>query len=255
MTQAKMYTVKQLSTLAGVSSRTLRYYDQIGLLKPETVRANGYRDYGDSSLLKLQQILFYRELDLPLEEIKKIMGHRDFDAPNALQSHRKSLQNRVERLNRLIQTVDDTILHMKGKKEMSQKQLFEAFSDEEHEKYAEEAARMYDPEIIRASNRKWKAYSATEKQRILEEGNLLYTDLVAAVPKEADSPEVQAIVERWRRHMDYFWTPDLDQLLALAEGYNATPDFKANFDKIDPRLAVFMKEAASVYVRRMKGEG
>ena len=69
MKQAKMYTVKQLSTLAGVSSRTLRYYDQIGLLKPETVRANGYREYGDSSLLKLQQILFYRELDLPLAEI------------------------------------------------------------------------------------------------------------------------------------------------------------------------------------------
>jgi len=91
MTQAKMYTVKQLSTLAGVSSRTLHYYDQIGLLKPETVRANGYRDYGDSSLLKLQQILFYRELDLPLEEIKKIMGHHDFDALNALHSHRKSL--------------------------------------------------------------------------------------------------------------------------------------------------------------------
>jgi len=255
MIQAKMYTVKQLSTLAGVSSRTLRFYDQIGLLKPETVRANGYREYGDSSLLKLQQILFYRELDLPLEEIKMIMGHRDFDALNALQSHRKSLQNRVERLNRLIQTVDDTILHMKGIKEMSQKQLFEAFSDEEQEKYAEEAARMYDPEIVRASNRKWKAYSATEKQRILEEGNLIYTDLVVAMPKEADSPEVQAIVERWRRHMNYFWTPNLDQLLALAEGYNATPDFKANFDKIDPRLAVFMKEAVSVYVRRMKGEG
>jgi hypothetical protein len=144
---------------------------------------------------------------------------------------------------------------MKGKKEMSQKQLFEAFSDEEHEKYAEEAARMYDLEIVRASNRKWKAYSATEKQRILEEGNLLYTDLVAAVPKEVDSPEVQAIVERWRLHMDYFWTPDLDQLLALAEGYNTSPDFKANFDKIDPRLAAFVKEAVRVYVRRMKGEG
>lgn len=247
-----MYTVKQLSTLAGVSVRTLHYYDEIGLLKPETVRANGYRCYGDYSLLRLQQILFYREMDLPLEAIKTIMGRRDFDALAALESHRKSLQGRVERLNRLIQTVDDTILHLKGKKEMSQQQLFEAFSEEQQEKYAEEAAQMYDPQIVRASNRKWKAYSAAEKQRILDEGSAIYTDLVAAMPKGAASPEAQACIERWRRHMDYFWTPSLDQLLGLAEGYNTDTRFKANFDKIDPQLAAFMKEAVEVYVKRKK---
>jgi len=185
-------------------------------------------------------------MDLPLEAIKTIMGRRDFDALAALESHRKSLQGRVERLNRLIQTVDDTILHLKGKKEMSQQQLFEAFSEEQQEKYAEEAAQMYDPQIVRASNRKWKAYSAAEKQRILDEGSAIYTDLVAA------SPEAQACIERWRRHMDYFWTPSLDQLLGLAEGYNTDPRFKANFDKIHPGLAEFMREAVGVYVKSKK---
>ena len=247
-----MYTVKQLSSLAGVSSRTLHYYDQIGLLKPESRGRNGYRQYGDESLLKLQQILFYRELGVPLDKIKAILTRPDFDVAAALESHRAALLRQVERTERLIQTVDDTILHLKGKKDMSKKALFEAFSEEEQEKYAEEAARMYDAEIVRASNHKWKAYSAEEKQRILEEGSQVYVDMVAAMPKSADSHEVQAIVERWRKHMDYFWTPNLDQLLALAEGYNTDPRFKSNFDKMHPDLAAFMKEAVEVYAKSKK---
>lgn len=243
-----MLTVKQLSQLAGVTTRTLHYYDEIGLLEPESVRANGYRYYGDDSLLKLQQILFYRELDLPLENIKQIMGRRDYDVLEALESHKQSLGQRVDRLERLVRTVDDTILHLKGQKEMSKEQLFEAFSDEQQEEYARQAEQMYDPATVRESNRKWKAYSAEEKQRILDEGGQIYTDMVAAMPKGADSPEVQAVVERWRRHMDYFWTPNPDQLLALAEGYNDDPRFKANFDKIHPDLAAFMGAAVRVYV-------
>ena len=76
--------------------------------------------------------------------------------------------------------------------------------------------------------------------------------MIAAMPKGADSPAAQAIVQRWRDHMDYFWTPNLDQLLALAEGYNTDPRFKANFDKMHPQLAEFMREAVRVYVKRLK---
>jgi len=243
-----MLTVKRLSQLAGVTPRTLHYYDEIGLLEPETVGANGYRYYGDDSLLKLQQILFYRELDLSLEDIRQIMGRRDYDVLEALEGHKRALGQKLGRLERLIQTVNDTILHLKGQKEMDKEQLFEAFSDEQQEEYTRQAEQMYDPEIVQASNRKWKAYSAEEKQRILNEGNRIYLDMVAAMPKGADSPEAQAIVERWRMHMDYFWTPDLDQLLALAEGYNDDPRFKTNFDQIHPGLAAFMGEAVKVYV-------
>ena len=131
-----MYTVKQLAKLAGVSVRTLHYYDEIGLLKPSSVGGNGYRHYEEEALLKLQQILFYRELELSLDEIKAVVGRPDFDVLSALQSHREALQGRVERLKRLIQTVDKTINHLKGNETMNAKGLFEGFSEEEQEKYA-----------------------------------------------------------------------------------------------------------------------
>lgn len=243
-----MFTVKQLSRLAGVTPRTLHHYDEIGLLKPTCIGDNGYRYYGQEALLKLQQILFYRELDLPLEDIRKIMGRRDFDVLGALHSHKAALQKQMTRLNHLLLTVDNTILHLKGNKIMSEKGLFEGFSEVEQEKYALEAEQLYDPETVRASNRKWKSYSAAKKEQILAEGKTIYADMIAAMPKGAKSREVQAIVERWRRHMGYFWTPGLDQLLGIANGYNDDPRFKANFDGMHPKLAGFMREAVKVYI-------
>ena len=135
---------------------------------------------------------------------------------------------------------------------MSEKSLFEGFNEEEQEKYALEAEELYGADSVRASMKKWKAYSADEKKRIMEEGSKNYTDMIAAMPKGPDSPEAQAIVERWRKHMDYFWTPNLDQLLALANGYNDDPRFKANFDKMHPQLAEFFQQAVRVYVENKK---
>ena len=247
------YTVKQLSDLAGVTIRTLHYYDEIGLLKPSSYGENGYRYYGDESLLRLQQILFYRELDLPLEQVKQIMGSPDFDLMSALESHKKEeLRKRIAQMERLIATVDDTILHLKGRKEMSKRQFFEAFSDEQQAEYEKEAMQMYDPATVKAANKKWKNYTAAEKQRIGDEGNAVYEHLLLAMPKGASSPEAQAGVERWRRHLEYFWVPNDDQLLGLVDRYNIDPRFKANFDKIDPNLAEFMRDAVKVYVRARK---
>ena len=247
-----MLTVKQLSKLAGITPRTLHHYDQIGLLKPSRVGDNGYRYYGDESVLRLQQILFYRELGIPLDDIKKIMGRRDFDVLGALRSHKEALQKQVTRLNRLIDTVDNTINHLKGNHVMSEAKLFEGFTEEEQEQYALEAEQIYDPETVRESNRKWKSYSAAQKETILSEGNAIYLDMIAAMPKGADSPEAQAIVERWRQQLNYFWTPRLEQLHALASGYSDDPRFRANFDKIHPQLAEFMCEAVKVYVSNQK---
>jgi DNA-binding transcriptional MerR regulator len=247
-----MYTVKQLSALAGVTPRTLHHYDQIGLLKPESIGKNGYRYYGEKAMLRLQQILFYRELDMPLDEIKKIMGRRDFDVLAALENHKLELQKRIKRLEQLIETVDNTINHLKGENIMNPKGLFEGFSEEQQEEYARQAEQMYDPETVRASNRKWKSYSAEKKQAILDEGKQVYLDMIAAISKGADSPEVQAIVERWRKHMDYYWTPNLDQLLSLASMYGESPDFKVNFDQMHPDLADFMRAAVKIYVEKRK---
>lgn len=247
-----MFTVKQLSTIAGITPRTLRYYDRIGLLKPSRVGANGYRYYDERALLKLQQVLLYRELELPLERIREIVNRPGFNPLAALEGHKLDLARRRARLEHLITTVDDTILHLKGKKEMSDKQLFAAFSEKEQAEMEKEALKLYDPETVKASNRKWKAYSAEEKQRILEEGNAVYLEIVATIPQGPDSQAAQAGIDHWRRHMDYFWTPDPDQLVALAEHYSLDPRFKANFDKIDPRLAAFMSEAVRIYVKGLK---
>jgi len=247
-----MFTVKQLSKLAGVTPRTLHHYDAIGLLKPSRVGDNGYRYYGEESLLRLQQILFYRELDLPLEDIKKIVGRRDFDVLDALESHKEALKRRMERLNVLLSTVDNTINHLKGRTTMSQKGLFEGFSGEEQVKLADEAAQNWDAETVRASNRKWNSYSDTEKKKILAEGRALYTDLASVMSKGATSKEVQAIVSRWHKHMQYFWSPNDEQLLGLADLYNDDPRFKTNYENVHPGLAEFMREAVKVYVKNRK---
>jgi DNA-binding transcriptional MerR regulator len=243
-----MFTVKEISKMAGITPRTLHYYDEIGLLKPSRVGVNGYRYYGDECLLRLQQILLYRELDMPLEDIKKIMGRREFELLSALEKHKQELRKRIEQMERLVNTVDLTIDHLKGKKEMSNKQLFTAFSEEQQTEYAKEAETMYDPATVRASNEKWKNYPAAQKQRILDEGNAIYTDIIKAMPKGAASAEVQACIQRWRDHMAYFWVPSLEQLVGLAHHYNDEPRFKANFDKMHPDLAAFMLEAVTIYV-------
>jgi len=247
-----MYTVKQLAKLAGVSARTLHYYDEIGLLKPSSLGGNGYRQYEKEALLRLQQILFYRELELSLAEIKTLVERPDFDVLTALSSHKEALTGRVERLKRLIKTVEHTINQLKGNENMNAKGLFEGFSEEEQEKYAQEAEQMYDPETVRTSNRKWKAYSPAEKERILAEGKAIFIDLHAAMPKGAASAEVQAVIARWHRHMQHFWSPNDEQLLSLADLYNDDPRFKANYDRLDPKLAEFMREAVKVYVKRRK---
>lgn len=247
-----MFTVKQLSKFAGITPRTVHYYDEIGLLKPSQVGDNGYRYYGEESLLRLQQILLYRELDMPLEAIKTILGRRDFDVLSALEGHKEELRKRIAQMEKLVATVDATIMHLKGKADMSKKQLFEGFSDEQQAEYEKEAMQMYNPETVKASSKKWKGYTAADKQRIMDEGNAIYADILKVMPNGASSIEAQACLERWRRHIEYFWTPNNEQLLGLTDLYNDDPRFKANFDKIDPRLAEFMRAAVTIYVNSKK---
>lgn len=246
-----MLTVKQISKLAHITPRTIHYYDQIGLLLPDEVGDNGYRYYSDASLLKLQQILFYRELDIPLEQIREIMGRENYDLQEALEDHKDQLRKRIDRLQKLISTVDQTLKYIKGEEEMNKKVLFDAFNDEEQEKMEKEAMQMYDPETVKESNRKWKNYTTAEKQKIGEEGNAVYQGFVDAMRKGPGSKEAQACVQRWRDHMNYFWTPNPDQLIGLADLYNEDPRFKKNFDKVHPDLAQFVREAVTIYVHKL----
>ncbi|NTU61246.1 MAG: MerR family transcriptional regulator [Caldiserica bacterium] len=242
------YTVGNLASLADVSVRTLRHYDSIGLLKPESIQPNGYREYGIKSLLRLQQILLYRELGFELSQIKEILDNPGFDELKALLTHKEKLLGKIERLQAIVATVDGTIEHLKGNKIMNDKNLFGSLSDNQLEEYSKEAERRWDAETVRESNARWKAMPKDKKQKIIDEGNQIYSDMADMIDKDPHCSEVQTIVERWRNHIEHFWKPDLDGLLGLADLYNDDPRFKANFDRIDTGLAQFFKNAVNHYV-------
>src|SRR5450432_3007347 len=251
-----MYTVKQLSDLAAVSVRTLHYYDEIDLLKPTKIGANGYRYYNDETLLRLQQILFYREIGLELLQIKDILDSPGFDLVTALRSHRTVLQEKINRQQQLISTIDTTIMHLVGEMKMSKKRLFQGFSEEKQKQYEREVRLQYDPAIVNESIKRMNSYTKAEQAAIGELGNQIYGDMADALEagKSPQSSEVKAILERWHNHLSYFYEPTLDMLRGLGELYNTHPDFIANFQKLNPELPAFLQETISQYVDALEDE-
>jgi len=248
------YTVKQMANLTGVSVRTLRYYDEVDLLKPASIGANGYRYYGEESILRLQQILFYRELDFSLEEIKAIIDESGFDLLHALHEQHQALLARQAHLQLLIKTVEKTIQYVNGEQHMNTKDLFEGFSDEQQAQYEEEAARRWDEKTVRESNRRWKNYSTEKKAQIKAEGEAIHRDLLAKMNRGYASPEVQAIIARWHEHLHYFYEPSLETLAGLADLYNDDPNFRANYEKLHPDMPGFIRQAILHYCEGLRSK-
>ncbi len=248
------YTIKQLADLAGVSIRTLHYYDQIGLLRPEAYGQNGYRYYGESAMLRLQQILFFKELDFSLEQIQAVIDRPDFDVLHALQSHRAALQRKSARLERLIHTIDTTILHLKGKTQMSKQQYFEGFSEEKQKQYEQEIRRRYGDQAFEGVT-DWNSYTAEQKADIQAQSEAIYRDLAANMHKGPQSPEVQQIIARWHQHLRYFYEPSVERLRGLAQLYNEHPDFVATFTRIHPDLPPFLRRAIEYYCQGLENKG
>lgn len=245
------YSVKQLSDLAGVSRRTLHYYDQIGLLKPQAVAPNGYRHYGHQDLLRLQHILFYRELDLSLEQIGRILDDPGFDARIALQEHRHALHDRVQRLQRLVETIDYTILMLKGELPMDESRLFDVFNEEQQKEYEEEAYQRWG-EQVRISNQKWNSYSDEQKAAIGLEGEANYREMLAHMADGPQNPAVQAAVAKWHQHMRYFYEPTVDILEGLGHMYNQDPRFQETFRKLHPDFPAFLEQAITYYCKGLR---
>jgi DNA-binding transcriptional MerR regulator len=245
-----MYTVKQLSDLAGVTIRTLHHYDEIALLKPSRLGDNGYRYYDDDALFRLQQILFYREIGLELAQIKDVLDSPDFDLVTALRSHRKLLQDKAHRLKKLIETVDSTMMHLAGEMDMSRKRLFEAFTDEQQKDYERLARLEYGPTTVNESIRRWNSYTKAQQEAIRDEGNQVYAEMVDALEAglPAHDPKVQALLVRWHNHIHYFYEPTLDTLRGLGDLYNTSRDFIANFQKQHPDLPAYLQQAITQYV-------
>ncbi|MCB8926112.1 MAG: MerR family transcriptional regulator [Ardenticatenaceae bacterium] len=242
-----MYTIKQLADLANVSRRTLRYYDQIDLLKPTAVGDNNYRYYDQKTVLRLQQIRFYQELDFSLDDIRKILDKSDFNALQSLQTQKEALLRQAERLNQLITTIDNTILHLEGKLEMDNKDLFAGFDEAKQKAYAEEAERRWDPRLVRESNQRWNQLSKDQQKAIMQEGNQIYLDMVGQMDNAPDSEDVQAIVARWHQHIRHFYEPNFATLRGLGQGYANDPAFRATFEAMHPDLPDFLQTAITVY--------
>jgi len=247
-----MLTVKVLAKLSSVTTRTIHYYDEIGLLEPAVVGANGYRYYGQDELLRLQQILLYKELGLELDTIKELLSDPALDLETLLKGHRATLSARIKRLETIIATIDKTMQHLKGKINMTNDEIFVGFSAEQQEKYAKEAETLYDPETVRESNRRWKTYSKEKQASILRESQQITLKMADLMGSEPGDPRVQACVAEWRANMENFWVPNVDQLVGLAELYNQDERFRSNYEKVKPGLAAFYLAAIEEYVRRLK---
>ena len=241
------YTIKQIADMAGVTTRTIRYYDQIDLLKPVEIRTNGYRYYDQSSLLKLQQIMFFRELDLPLEDIRSIINRPDFDMVDALNKHRMSLQTQQNRLQRLLRTLDQTIESLTGAGRMGEKDYFEGFDQSEYEEEAR--ARWGNTSQYAESQQKWASYSPQQQEDIKAQGNQLIARMVGAdagaAPEDANIQ--QAVGEYFDYLNRYFYTLDLNFFRNLADMWVADPRFAANYERIRPGGAAFVREAVHYY--------
>ena len=250
MASENRYSVKQLAVVAGISARTLHYYDEIGLLKPSRNPENGYRIYNRTAVLRLQQILYLRELGMGLDEIQAVLDQPGYDLLQALEGHWMALMARRERLSGLIRTVERTISYMKGTIEMEDKELFAGFSEEKQKEYEEEARRRWGEKNVKESQKRWGSYSPEEKKKILAEGNALYKDIVAVMPLGPASPEAQKGIARWHQNLRYFYEPTTEVLLGLGELYNDDPEFNATFTRIHPDLAEFMRKAIKIYCQK-----
>lgn len=190
------YSVKKLAKLAGVSVRTLHLYDQMGLLTPSIRTEARYRLYGEKELLRLQQILFYRELDIPLKEIGDILDDPAFDLVQALESHKAALRIKGERINTLIGTIDKTLHHLKSKTMLPVEELYEGLSPEKITEYREEAMNRWGKDRVLKGEEILRRLSKAEVNAMKQELDMVTRQLQAYSEKDPRSEEVQALIAR-----------------------------------------------------------
>ena len=248
MSKRHTYAVQQLARLAGVSVRTLHYYDHIDLLKPSARTAAGYRLYGETDLLRLQQILFFRELAFPLADIQAILDDPDFDQVQALRDHREMLQQEADRLARLLNTIEKTISRLtEDNMTMTDEELYEGFTPEQIERYTREANELYDPKIVAEANRRVRNMTKAQWQAVKAEGGTVAQQLADLMGKAPSDAAVQTAVARHYAWVDNFWHPTAESYRGLGQGYAEHPEFRAFYEKYRPGLADFMCAAMSYY--------
>lgn len=251
------YTVNKLAGLAGVSARTLRYYDQIGLLKPCRISGSGYRIYGQAEVDRLQQILFFRALGIGLEEIEKMINAPDYDVAAALTVYREELVLRQKQLTLLIRNVEKTIEAKKGIARMSDIEKFEGLKarliEENERKYGAEVRQKYGEEIVRKSNERFGNLSQADFEQMEQTGKRIREMLEQAVLNGADPTgetgrEIAALHKTW---LGFTWPNYSPEAHAgLVQMYVDDERFTQHYDNRVNGCAKFLRDAVTAWLRK-----
>ncbi len=248
------YTIQKLGLLAGVSTRTLRYYDEIGILKPARINSSKYRIYGQEEVDQLQQILFYRELGVGLEDIKKILLSPDFDGARALREHHRQLVEKRAQIEQLINNVVKSIATIEGENKMTNQEKFEGFKkklvDDNEKKYGQEVRAKYGDEVVNRSNEKLLKMTEDDNEAINQLTQAIHTTLAAAM--ETGDPAgvlAQKAADLHKQWLCFYWDGYSKEAHAgLGQMYVDDERFRAYYDKETPGAAAFLRDAILVYV-------
>lgn len=252
------YTVQKLAKLAGVSTRTLRYYDEIGILKPARINSSGYRIYGQKEVDRLQQIMFYREMDMSLDNIKRILSSPAFNEADALRDHREKLLEKRQQIDRLIENVEKTIAFMEGRIIMSDKEKFEGFKkkmiEENEKKYGKEAREKYGNEAVDESNKKLMNMTQEEYDKAVKLEKEFRNTLAEAFKTGDPAGELaQKAADLHKQWLTFYWSQYSKEAHAgLAQMYVDDERFKAYYDDKQPGTAEFLRDAILIYTGMKK---
>lgn len=243
-----MKTVKQVSNLTGLSVRMLHHYDKIDLFKPSKVSESGYRLYSDEDLEILQQILFFKELDFPLKEIKSIIENPSFDRKKALINHKNLLILKRNRLTKLIKLVDRTL---KGETKMSFKEFDFSEIEKIQKQYQQEAKELYsNTDEYKEYEIKTAKYSKEDWGKIGNSINEIFQDFASIMNKGANSQEAQILVKRWQDFIsNNFYECTNETLMGLSNMYVQDERFTKNIDKHEKGLSEFISQAIEIYCK------
>ena len=247
------YTVQKLGKLAGISTRTLRYYDEIGILKPARINSSGYRIYGLQEVDRLQQILFYRELGVELESIKNIVTSPSFEGITALKEHREKLLAKREQLDLLIANVDKTLAASEGGISMTDKEKFEGFKqkmiDDNERKYGKEVRDKYGDQKVNESNQMIMNMTKEEYDEWEKLSSEILETLKAAMATgDAAGELAQKTAKLHRKWLSSSWGSYSKEAHAgLAQMYVDDERFRSYYDKVQPGAAEFLRDAIVIF--------
>ncbi len=245
------WSTTQVARMSKVTSRTLRHYDEIGLLRPARVADGGMRYYHREQLLRLQQILVLRDLGLPLDAIATVVNEGGDEVEQLRRHHRWLIEER-DRFARLADTVRATIEALEGGDTMRPEDMFENFDPAKQARYEAELVQRYGDDIvphIEQSRQRVGRWTKADAERIQADWRTFGPALAALIDdgRPVGDPAVQEAIAGHYRWICNFWTPNRESYPGLGQLYVDSPEFRAQFDAVDPRLAEYLRDAMTAY--------